>query len=109
MEATRVSKLLFGRPCRLPVALWVLQQGKRFHQSRPPTFGTTSHSNIREELARLVELEMVAREEPGDGRVYYEKVESPLWEVIDRAATILGLSWEGDRLIENPGAPKGPV
>ena len=93
MDATRASKLLFGRPCRLPIAAWVLQQDKRFHQSQVPTFGTTSPSNIKEELHRLVEAEMLLREEQGDGRVYYEMVDSPLWEIVVTAVRATGLRW----------------
>ena len=98
MDATRVSKYLFGRPCRLPVAAWVLQHDKRFHQSALPAFGTTSASNIAEELRRLVEAGMLTREEPGDGRVYYEMTKSRLWEVVELAVRVTGIRWEDGRL-----------
>lgn len=100
MSATRVSKLLFGRPCRLPVAAWVLQHDKRFHQSRVPTFGTTSASNIKDELHRLVDAEMLVREEPGDGHVYYEMTDSPLWEVVALAVRVSGLRWDDDKFYD---------
>ena len=99
MDATRVSKLMFGRPCRLPVAAWVRAHDKRFHQSQVPTFGTTSQSNIKEELLRMVEAEMLVREEPGYGRVYYEQTDSPLWAIVDLAVKVTGMRWEHDRLI----------
>ena len=98
MEPTRVSDLLFGRGCRLPVAAWVLAHDKRFHQSRPPTFGSTSRSNVREELERLVRAGMLHRDEPGDGRVWYEQTDSPLWEVVETAVRVTALHWRDDRL-----------
>lgn len=98
MDATRVSNLLFGRGCRLPIAAWILAHDKRFTQSRPPTFGPTGRSNIRQELSRFVELDMLHEDRPGDGRVWYEIADSPLWEVIRAAVTGTGLRWDDDRL-----------
>lgn len=98
MDPTRVSALLFGRGCRLPVAAWARAHGKRFHQSQPPTFGTTSRSNVTQELERLVRAGMLHRDDPGDGRVYYEQTDSPLWDVVDAAVRATGLRWEDDRL-----------
>jgi len=100
MDATRASKWLFGRSSRLPVAVWVLQHGKRFYQSEPPTFGTTSASNIRQELERLVQAGMLTREQPEPGRnVWYEKTDSPLWEIVDTAARVTGLRWSDGQLL----------
>lgn len=100
MDATRASKYLFGRACRLPLAAWVLQHDKRFMQSRPPRFGTVSASNIVVELNRMVDAEMLVRDEPGDGRVYYEMTDSPLWEVVAVAVRATGLRWEDDRFFD---------
>lgn len=63
----------------------------RFFQSELPTFGTTSRSNIREELGRLVELEMLIELRPDDQRkVWYERTDSALWTIIAAAADSLG-------------------
>lgn len=99
MEPTRVSDLLFGRACRLPICAWVRDHDKRFHQSRVPTFGTTSRSNIRTELDRLVSAGMLHEDRPGDGRVHYEMTDSPLWQIVDVAVTATGLQWHDDRLV----------
>lgn len=87
MDATRLSHLLFGRSCRLPIALWALDHPKgRFYQSEVPVFGTTSRSNIREELRRLVEVGMLLEERPDDqSKVWYERTESDLWQIIAAA------------------------
>ena len=106
MVATRAdSALLFGRDCRLPVAAWIRQRDKRFHQSAPPTFGTTSRSNINQELARLVRAGMLERQNPGDGKVWYEMTDSPLWEVVDTAIAAVGLRWVDERLTEDHALP----
>lgn len=89
---------MFGRGCRLPVAAWVRAHGQKFHQSRPPTFGTTSRSNITTELARLTAAGMLVRDDVGDGKVWYDPTDSPLWEIVDVAARVTGLRWDGDRL-----------
>ena len=37
MDVHQVGKLLFGRPCRLELALWITRHDKpRFFQSEPP-------------------------------------------------------------------------
>jgi hypothetical protein len=102
VDATQVSDRLFGRGCRLPIAAWVLAHDKRFMQSRPPTFGRTSRSNVTQELARLVDVGMLYEERPDDGKVWYEMTGSPLWKVIGAAVEATGLSWQDDRLSEVP-------
>ena len=92
MDPTRVSELLFGRRCRLGIAIWVLQHPKgRFYQSEPPAaqFGA-SPSNVRDELKRLVDLGMLDVERPEDSaRIYYVRTNSPLWEIIGAATEAL--------------------
>lgn len=99
MRLTRESALLFGRGCRLPIAAWVRIHDKRFHQSQPPTFGTISRSNIRDELERLVRGDMLHREVPGDGKVWYEMTDSLLWRVVDEALRATEMRWKDDRLL----------
>lgn len=83
MEVTRVSEDLFGRGCRLPLALWILNHPKeRIFQSEPPDHlgGRTA---IRQELARFARIGLLDEERPdGESRVYYVRTGSPLWEVI---------------------------
>lgn len=95
MDATRVSDRLFGRGCRLPLAAWVAQHPKgRFFQSEAPTFGTTSRSNVNQELQRLLELGMLEVERPDETKkVFYVRSKSPLWDVVRLAAEILQLTW----------------
>lgn len=62
-------------------------------------FGTTSRSNIVEELQRLADLGMLERERrEDDRRVYYVRCTSPLWEVVELAAETIGLRWDNDRI-----------
>jgi hypothetical protein len=87
VDATRASELLFGRKCRLAVAVWVLQHPKgRFFQSEPRGIEHASPSNVLEELNRLVGLGMLEVERPDDSRrVYYVRTNSRLWDIIATA------------------------
>lgn len=100
MDATHVSDRLFGRPCRLPVAAWILANEKgRFYQSEPPRFGTTSESNIRDELKRFAALGMLDVERPDDStKIYYVRTDSPLWRIVELAVEITGIRWDGSTL-----------
>ncbi|OYN78909.1 hypothetical protein CG716_13655 [Mycolicibacterium sphagni] len=90
MDATRISELLFGRACRLPIALWILgSQKDRFYQSEPPE-SLAARTAIRQELERLAEVGLVYKETPDhENRVYYVRTTSPLWEVIRVAAEVI--------------------
>ena len=62
-------------------------------------FGTTSRSNVNEELRRLSDLGMLEREpREDDRRVYYVRCTSPLWEIVELAAEMIGLRWDDDRI-----------
>ncbi len=90
MDATQVSDDLFGRPCRLPLALWILRHNKdRFFQSEPPSeFG--GPTAVRQELARLTRAGLLAEERPdADIRVYYVRTDSPLWEIVRIAGDVI--------------------
>lgn len=102
---TRVSEGLFGRRCRLGVALYALQHPKgRFFQSEPPLFPSATGTAITAELQRLVGVGMLHEERPdGSNKVFYVRATSPLWKVVALAASLTGLRWEEGRLIE--GAP----
>jgi hypothetical protein len=82
-----VGKLLFGRPSRLALALWVARHDKpRFFQSEPPR-EVISQGNVAEELGKLVRLGMLEEERPdGDRRVWYNRTDSKLWNIIEAAA-----------------------
>lgn len=95
MELQRVSADLFGRSCRLPVALWILgQEQPRFYQSEPPqTLGAPTA--IRQELERLARAGLLAIEKgEGDNRVYYRRTSSPLWRVFAEAADVIARDGE---------------
>jgi hypothetical protein len=93
LDVNHVGKLLFGRPCRLALALWIVRHDKpRFYQSEPPR-DVILQSDLAKELGRLVSLGMLQEERPDDvRRVYYERTDSPLWEIIKAAADVLGAS-----------------
>jgi hypothetical protein len=93
LDVNHVGKLLFGRPCRLALALWIVRHDKpRFYQSEPPR-DVILQSDLAKELGRLVSLGMLLEERPDDvRRVYYERTDSPLWEIIKTAADVLDAS-----------------
>ncbi|GAA1325772.1 hypothetical protein GCM10020360_32580 [Nonlabens tegetincola] len=86
MTLNEVSTLLFGRACRLPIALWVLEHGDgKFYQSEPPT-NLGSQTAIRQELSRLAKAGLIAEERTSnENRVYYRRINSPLWRIFAEA------------------------
>jgi hypothetical protein len=90
LDAGEVGKLLFGRPCRLALALWIVRHDKpRFYQSEPPR-DVILQGDLAKELGKLVRLGMLVEERPDDARrVYYERTGSPLWKIIEAAADVL--------------------
>jgi hypothetical protein len=93
LDVDQVGKLLFGRPCRLALALWIVQHAKgRFYQSEPPR-EVIRQSDLADELSRLVRLGMLEEERRDDARrIYYERTDSPLWSIIEAAADVIGPS-----------------
>jgi hypothetical protein len=90
LDAQHVGKGLFGNPTRLRLALWVLRHDKQFFQSEPPRWVGVPNA-IRQELDKLRDLGMIVRQRPpGENRVYYERTDSTLWEIIDVADRVLG-------------------
>ncbi len=91
MDVGEVGRLLFGRPCRLRVALWIQGRGgHRFYQSEPPD-EVIPQSAAGTELRRFVHLGMLTEHrETGSRRVYYETTTSPLWSIIGAAARVVG-------------------
>lgn len=89
-NADEVGRLLFGRRCRLALALWIVRHDKpRFYQSEPPR-EVILQSDLAKELSRLVSLGMLEEERPDDSRrVYYERTGSPLWKIIQAAADVI--------------------
>ncbi len=96
MELPQVSADLFGRACRLPIALWILDRDKpRFFQSEPPT-ELAAQTALRQELARLVRAGLLVEERPdGENRVYYVRTDSSLWEIIRTAQRLRDADPEG--------------
>jgi hypothetical protein len=90
LDVNEVGKQLFGRSCRLALALWIVRHGKpRFYQSEPPR-EVILQGDAARELGRLVRLGMLEEERPdGDRRVYYERTDSPLWKIIQAAADVI--------------------
>jgi len=85
-----MSAELFGRGCRLPIALWVLDHASgRFYQSEPP-IALAPPTALRQELARLVRAGLLSKERlPGESRVYYTRTNSPWWRVYAEVANIV--------------------
>ena len=91
MDVNEVGKLLFGRPSRLALALWIYRHDKpRFYQSEPPR-EVILQGDLAKELGRLVRLGMLHEERRDDSRrVYYDRTDSPLWKIIEAAADVIG-------------------
>ena len=87
MDVDEVGRLLFGRPCRLALALWIVRHDKpRFYQSEPSR-EVILQSDASDELNLLVRLGMLHEDRPDDTRrVYYERTVSPLWKIFESAA-----------------------
>ena len=90
MDVREVGRELFGRPCRLTLALWIVRREKPvFFQSEPPR-EVLLQSDAANELARLVRLGMLNQLHPDEGRrIYYERTRSPLWKILEAAADVL--------------------
>ena len=90
LDVDTVGKELFGRPCRLALALWIAGHHKpRFYQSEPPR-EVILQGDLAKELGRLVRLGMLEEERPDDARrVYYYRTDSPLWRIIEAAADVV--------------------
>ena len=90
MDVDEVGKLLFGRPCRLTLALWIVRHDKpRFYQSEPPR-EVIWPGDLAKELGRLVRLGMLVQERRDDARrIYYERTDSPLWKIFQAAAEVI--------------------
>lgn len=89
-DVQHVGKALFGNPTRLKLALWIRRHDKRFFQSEPPRWVGVPTA-LRLELDKLLDLDMIVRQQPpGENRVYYERTDSVLWEIIDAADRVLG-------------------
>ena len=90
MDVAEVGKQLFGRRCRLALALWIAERDKpRFFQSEPPR-EVILQGDLGNELRRLVRLGMLEEERPdGDRRVWYTRTDSKLWKVIKATAEAL--------------------
>jgi len=93
VDADQVGKLLFGRACRLRLAVWIARRDKpEFFQSEPPK-EVVLPSDAAKELGRLVHLGMLEEARPdGDRRVWYIRTDSQLWKIIDAATKALELN-----------------
>ena len=90
LDVETVGKELFGRPCRLALALWIAGHDKpRFYQSEPPR-EVILPGDLAKELGHLVRLGMLEVERREDARrVYYDRTSSPLWKIIEAAAEVV--------------------
>ena len=89
MNVREVGGQLFGRPCRLALALWIIRLDKPiFFQSQPPR-EVILQSDVARDAGRLVRLGMLEELRPDDSRrVYYQRTDSPLWDIIETAADV---------------------
>ncbi len=93
MDAARASADLFGRACRLPLAIWILERDKpRIYQS-----GTSARGRrAKRRAARACSARgagLLDEERPdAESCVYYIRTDSPLWAIIRSAVEVLDSS-----------------
>ncbi len=94
-DVDEIGQLLFGRRCRLRLALWIWRRAKAdFYQSEPPR-EVVLQSDAAKELGQLVLLGMIEKQHrENDRRIYYERLDGPLWEVIGAVAAAVGIERE---------------
>jgi CheY-like chemotaxis protein len=92
VDRERVSLGLFGRKCRLPLAIWVLGHPTgRVFQSEPP-ISLGPRTALRQELERFRDVGLLEEVRPDDEtRVYYVRTSSPLWRIIETAIEVVEL------------------
>ena len=88
---TRVGRLFFGRPLRLYVAAWILEQGSRAFYQKELLLALHAHGTASLDILNdLIDLRMVERLPkdwvPGHKRVYYRRLDHPLWDAVLIAA-----------------------
>ncbi|MEM7093169.1 MAG: hypothetical protein AAF567_09220 [Actinomycetota bacterium] len=87
-QMEQVGKILFGRPLRLRVLLYVLERldddAASFYQKEAAQAVDYGASAVTTELDRLIDLGMLARVEvEGSRRLYYQPLgDNPLWNAI---------------------------
>lgn len=92
MDADLVGAELFGRSARLRLALWVLARDSKFWQQQAADEMGIKTQYLKTELVHLLKLgmiDLVERDDPGERRVFYVRVEHPLWRVIEAASGAL--------------------
>jgi hypothetical protein len=96
VELAEFGERLFNNPTRLLTATWVSTRTDKFFQSeaadgiRQLAAGTKNVTvqEVTKALNRLIDLGMVVAlpQEASDRRQYYERLDSPGWDVIDACA-----------------------
>lgn len=92
MDTAWVGERLFGRAARLRVGLWVFQRDLSvFYQAEAVAGTGLPQSNVKEELERLVSLQMITLlpRDKGSRRQYYVRWDGPLWAVFAAAEQAL--------------------
>ena len=95
LDPEKVGKLMFGRALRLRVMLWVADQDEAFFQQQAAKgLDYSGISEVAKELAALVDLGMLRRfgRPQNVGRLYYQRIDSPLWAAITVVAEALASS-----------------
>jgi len=84
LEIDELGRVLFGRACRLRLALWILEQSnRRFYQSEPPA-SVIVQSAAAIELQRLASIGMLSVASTKEHRrIYYQRTGSRLWSAIE--------------------------
>lgn len=87
-----LGKLLFGRPVRLRVLLWVFDRGDAvFYQSEAAQGVDYSPTSVASELDRLEALGMLRKfgRPVGNERQNYVRVDHPYWSIVAAAQSSL--------------------
>lgn len=86
----KIGKHLFGRPARLSLGIYFASSDEASYLSEISERLGLPQSAVAQELANLVELRMLHRNDVvGSRRVYYTRLPSPWWSVFSAAARIM--------------------
>jgi hypothetical protein len=90
-RSAAIAKTLFGRSTRVALADWILDRDAAFFQLEAQdalrAYGEAA-SAVTQELRKFVDVGMLA-ETPDGRRVYFTKLDSPLWGAFAAIATAL--------------------
>jgi hypothetical protein len=84
-QLERLGRLMFGRPLRIQLAIWITEQVEPYFFQKEAALGVDyDPSNVGAELETFVALRMITKfpRETRSAPQYYSRVDSALWTVV---------------------------